>query len=176
MCQEARMSITGVIRAWWNYRGTHVITCPETHRPVAVRVGALQSSEKTRLKACTRWPEKKDCDQACVPELEAAPHATLVQVIAADWYVGKSCVFCKEPIGKIVWHDRPPALLGVDGTTREWKDIVPQDLPLVLATNRPVCWKCHVTQSFVHEHADWVVNRTKPLQPHKALEPSTSVY
>jgi hypothetical protein len=158
------------------YRGTHVLTCPENHNPVAVRVDLLSSDPRPMLKTCSRWPEKEGCDQACVSQLEHSPEKTLVQAIASDWYIGKDCVFCQQPIGDIVWHERPPALRAGDGSTREWKDVRPQDLPVVLASHQPVCWRCHVTESFRHDHPQWVIERRHLTEELKALQPSASVY
>jgi len=61
------------------YRGTRTVNCPETHAPVAVRFDAwraattgLEGKAKVSLAACTRWPEKAGCDQACIPDAERA--------------------------------------------------------------------------------------------------------
>ncbi len=57
-------------------RGRRQVTCPETREGVAVEMDALhcattalQGTEYVRLASCSRWPEKKDCDQDCVYEL-----------------------------------------------------------------------------------------------------------
>ncbi len=160
----------------FRYRGTHVITCPENHNPAAVRVSLTSDDPRPRLKSCSRWPEKEGCDQACIGELEQSPKQTLVQAIASDWYTGKSCFYCSKPIGEIVWHERPPALRTEDGSTRQWKDVAPQDLPVVLATHLPVCWRCHITESFRSEHADLVIERPRVAQKHETMQPSASVY
>lgn len=166
----------GIVRNFLKYRGTRVLTCPENHEHVAVRVALLAGGPQPRLKTCTRWPEKAGCDQACVGELEAEPRRTLVQAIASDWYTGKSCVICFKPIEEIVWHERPPALRTPQGTTREWKDVAPQELPDVLGSNEPVCWRCHVTESFRREHNEWVIERPQQVEEEKTLEPSASIY
>ena len=166
----------GIVRNLLKYRGTRVLTCPENHEHVAVNVALFAGGPAPRLKSCTRWPEKEGCDQACVRELEAEPHRTLVQAIAADWYTGKSCVYCQSAIDDIVWHERPPALRAPDGTTRDWKSVAPHQLPDVLATHLPVCWRCHVTESFRRDHVEWVIERPHQAEEVKPLEASTSVY
>ena len=165
-----------LIQKYLRYRGTHIITCPENHNAAAVRVDLLSDDPHPRLKTCSRWPEKEGCDQACVTELEDAPKRTLVQAIATDWYTGKQCVYCSEPIGEIVWHERPPALRTGEGKTLQWKDVAPQDLPVVLATHQPVCWRCHITESFRIEHPELVIERPRVAEKHETLEPSGSVY
>ena len=69
-------------------RGTRLVTCPETGRPVAVDLDLPYSAVRSalgrphfRLKDCTRWPERAGCGQTCLGDLEATPrrvHAELV--------------------------------------------------------------------------------------------------
>jgi len=61
------------------YRGARTVNCPETHAPVSVRFNALRaaitglsSKPKLSLAACSRWPERADCDQACIPDAARA--------------------------------------------------------------------------------------------------------
>ncbi len=164
------------IDKWWRFRGTRVITCPENHQPAAVRVALFSRDPHPSLKTCSRWPEKEGCDQACVAELEESPERCLVQAIASDWYTGRRCVYCQELIGDIVWHERPPALRAEDGSTREWKGVAPQELPLLLATAKPVCWRCHVAESFRRQYPEWVIERPRMAEADQILTPSTSVY
>jgi hypothetical protein len=51
--------------AWRRWRGTRIVTCPETQRPAAVdldlrfaMVGAIVGSPELRLRDCSRWPER----------------------------------------------------------------------------------------------------------------------
>ena len=62
-----------VLRAYRNFRGTRVVTCPETRRPVAVELDAKHAAvtgvtgeADLRLQACSRWPERQDCGQECL--------------------------------------------------------------------------------------------------------------
>jgi len=57
------------------YRDPRAVECPETHRQVAVRFDALRAAMRglggtpsLRLSDCTRWPERGDCGQECIPE------------------------------------------------------------------------------------------------------------
>jgi Protein of unknown function (DUF1761) len=61
------------------YRGIRTVNCPETHAPVSVRINALRAAltglsgnPKLSLEACSRWPERAHCDQACIPDAERA--------------------------------------------------------------------------------------------------------
>jgi len=64
------------------YRGGRAVICPETHQQVGVRFDALRAAATElsgrpafRLVDCTRWPQRADCGQDCIPQaLEAATY------------------------------------------------------------------------------------------------------
>ena len=154
------------VRAYFTYRGKRVVTCPETKQTVAVDVnateaaaGAFLSEPTLRLSTCTRWPEREDCGQDCLKQIEADPANCLVWNIVAKWYEGKSCVFCGKPIGPLHHLDHVPALLEPSFKTVEWKQVSPEQLPKVFTTCQPVCWNCHVTESFRRIHPELVTER-----------------
>jgi|SRR5208282_1242274 len=154
------------VRAYFEYRGKRLITCPETHKAAAVDVaageaafGAFLSEPTLRLRECSRWPERKDCGQDCLKQIEADPENCLVWNIVAQWYEGKKCVFCHKTFGELHRMDHTPALLEPDHTTVEWKDLPPEKLPEVFGSFRPVCWNCHVAETFRRLHPDLVVER-----------------
>ncbi|MEJ2009068.1 MAG: hypothetical protein P8Z30_13085, partial [Acidobacteriota bacterium] len=83
----------GGIRTYFQYRGKRLVTCPETHRTAAVELDAKQAAHeafthkpKMQLSECTRWPERKDCGQECLREIEMAPSDCLVRNIVIDWF------------------------------------------------------------------------------------------
>jgi hypothetical protein len=154
------------VRALFAYRGKRLVTCPETHAAAAVNVaageaalGAFLTEPTLRLKECSRWPERQDCGQECLQQIEADPGNCLVWNIVSKWYVGKSCVFCHKPIGPLHHLDHAPALLGPDSKTVEWNQLRPEQLPEVFSTHQPVCWNCHVAETFRRVHPELVVNR-----------------
>jgi len=154
------------VRAYFKFRGNRLVTCPETKQTVAVKVdakeaaeGAFLSEPTLHLKDCTRWPERENCGQECLQEIEIDPAKCLVWKIVAKWYEGKNCVFCHQPISPLRHMDHAPAILGPDFRTREWKEIQPEQLPDVFSTHQPVCWNCHVAESFRRLHPELVTNR-----------------
>lgn len=162
------------VRAYFGYRGKRLVTCPETQQPEAVDVAAAEAglgvlfSEPTlRLKECSRWPERQNCGQDCLQQVEVDPQNCLVWNIVSKWYEGKNCVFCHKPIGPLHHVDHAPALLGPDFRTSEWKDIRPQELPHIFETCQPVCWNCHVTETFRRLHPELVTDR--PLEPRRMM-------
>lgn len=162
------------LRAYFTFRGKHLVTCPETHEPQAVNiaageaaVGAFLNEPTLRLVECSRWPERQNCGQDCLQQIEADPENCLVWNVVSKWYEGKSCVFCRKPISPLQHLDHAPALLGQDFRTSEWKNIPPEQLPKVFATHQPVCWNCHVAETFRRLHPELVVDR--PLDPKRMM-------
>jgi hypothetical protein len=159
-----RLSRAGYV--YVKFLGKHIVTCPETKKPAAVDVAAGHAALETllgeshlRLSDCSRWPEREDCGQACLSQIEVAPDDCLVTNVVEDWYRSRTCTYCGNLFGEMDWMDRRGALLGPDGKTVLWEEVHPEDLPDVLATYRPVCWSCHIAQSFRRKHPDLVVDR-----------------
>ena len=157
------------LRGWLRLRGTRVITCPETRAPAAVELdrgygllGTALGRPHFRLRDCSRWPEKSDCGQVCLSQIEEAPEDCQVRNILGRWYRGKACVYCAHPLEEVQWHDHKPGLQAPDGRLREWSEVPPDMVPFVLATHRPVCWNCLVTETFRQVHPELVVERPRP--------------
>jgi hypothetical protein len=158
------------VRAYLKLRGERLVTCPETRTPEVVTVaakeaglGAFYEEPTLHLDKCSRWPERQACGQDCLQQIEADPETCLVWNIVAKWYEDKKCVFCQKPIPPLQHLDHAPALLGPDFRTTEWNQINPQDLPQVFATHQPVCWNCHVAETFRRQHPGLVTDRS--LEP-----------
>jgi hypothetical protein len=154
------------VRALFKWRGERIVTCPETKQPAAVNVAASEAAlgvffnEPTlRLKECSRWPERQGCGQDCLQQIEANAQNCLVWNMVSKWYEGKKCVFCHKPIPPPHHVDHAPALLGPDFRTTEWKNIAAEKLPEVFSTHQPVCWNCHVSETFRRERAELVTDR-----------------
>jgi len=153
-------------RAYFTYRGTRLIRCPETRTPEAIKIKAGKAAARSlwcdpelRLSQCSRWPERHDCGQECLRQVEADPENCLLWNIVSGWYEGKSCVYCQKPFGPLHHLDHAPALRAPDGKTAEWKEFQPQQLPEIFGTCQPVCWNCHVTETFRREYPELVVER-----------------
>ena len=154
------------VQTYRRYRGKMLITCPENKCPAAVEVAAgsaaleaLVHKPHLHLNMCTRWPEKEDCGQECLSQIETSPQNCLVWNIVHNWYAGKACAYCGKPFSHIEWHDRRPALMNFARQTVQWGEVPPEKLPEVLETYLPVCWNCHLAETFRREHPDLVVER-----------------
>jgi len=155
------------LTAWVRMRGTRVVVCPETQRPAAVEVdaahaalSAMWENADVRLKACSRWPERHDCDQGCVAQIAIAPHDTLATAMLQKYFAGKRCAICKRGIDGVHAGQPRPGLLNVaTHETLDWEEIPAQNLPDALATHLPVCANCQVSESFRRKFPDLVTDR-----------------
>lgn len=162
-------------RAYRKYRGRGVLTCPETLAPVAVELDAARAAlgeiaghTDLRLQSCSRWPERQDCGQECLQVIEHSPEDCLVRTILTKWYRGASCRLCGRDVGEIRWSEHRPALLGPDRKTREWDEVPAQELPSVLKTHGPVCWDCHMAETFRAAHPELVLDDPLHRAPRRA--------
>lgn len=159
------------LRAFVKYRGVRVVTCPETHKPAAVRVDAGHAAvsaawdhTELRLDQCSRWPERQNCGQECIAEIAAAPRDCLVRAVLARWYAGKTCAMCEKPIAVLeVGHQ--PALRAPDGHTFDFAAMPPERLIATLDDYAPVCFDCHIAEQFRRAYPDKVLDRPDYRRP-----------
>jgi hypothetical protein len=157
---------------WRTYRGVRVITCPETRRPAAVKVdvrhaaaSAVRDTLDLRLKSCTRWPERAGCDQDCLAQIEADPDDTRLEMILNDCVAGERCVLCRRRIPPLTRLGHRPAFRASNGTTIGVDDIAPERVYEITRTHTPICWDCHVAETFRREHPDLVIDRPATPPP-----------
>jgi len=161
-----------VVAAWRRWRGTRIVTCPETGRPAAVDMdlrcaiaGSIVGRPDLRLRDCSRWPERSRCGQTCLTQVEESPEGCLVRKMLQGWYAARACVYCRKPFGGVIhWHDHKPGLRAPDGRLREWSDVPAETLPDTLLTHGAVCWNCLIAEGFRQRFPDLVVER--PAAPH----------
>jgi hypothetical protein len=170
LCAVTVHYVVLIVRVWQRYRGDRVVTCPETGHPAAVRIDAAHAAITTaakgaadvRLAACSRWSSRGRCDELCL--YEASDAGSTVAAMASRWYADTRCVFCRQPITDEPFVAHHPALVGPDGTTREWVDVEPEGLPDALRTGKPVCWNCHAAETFRRQYPSLVTDRTNVKQ------------
>jgi hypothetical protein len=163
------VSLLLVIRysaTFYRFHGTRVVRCPENGVHVAVHVDnthaaatGLHGGPDLRLDSCTRWPQMRHCGQECLRQIADAPEDCLIRNIAARWYCGKQCRMCGRVVGDFQWPDFRCGLRLADGRTVEWRDLPAQTLPAALETAEPVCWNCHIAETFRRAHPELVVDR-----------------
>jgi hypothetical protein len=158
--------LTDATRMLFRYRGRMLFTCPETGKSACVKVGAgdaarsaLLGRRKIHLSDCSRWPERQNCGQECLGQLGANPESCLVWTKVCDWYRGRACVYCHKTFDELHWHDHKPALIGPDRKTVQWNEVAAQKLPELFETHLPVCWSCHIAETFRRQYPERVVDR-----------------
>lgn len=92
------------------YSGSRLVSCPADQQPGVVSIDARHAVESgidgcpdLRLCECTRWPERANCDQACLPQAVQAGaykpvdrksgskriyHLPIILAASAAWYLG----------------------------------------------------------------------------------------
>jgi len=142
--------------AYLKFRGKRIVTCPETKQPAAVELATWRVAltapfrgPELRLRDCSRWRERAPCDQVCLAQVAASPEQCLVLTILCKWYEGKVCTCCGRPVGEIGRWQHKPCLLSPDLRLFEWKDIPSEEIPMVLGTHAPVCWRCLVAETHI---------------------------
>lgn len=154
------------VRSSARYKGSRIVTCPETKKPAIVAVDSLHASLTSivgapdiRLEQCSRWPMKRNCGQECLTDLDVAPESCLVAGVLMHWYRDKKCVYCRKVFSEVQWLDHRPALLSPERKLLTWKEVDLEKLQSVLETHSPVCWDCYIAQTFRLDHPDLVVLR-----------------
>ena len=153
-------------RAYFRYRDSRVIICPDTNEQAVVEVDAVHAALTSalgqpdiRLRNCWRWPLYENCGQECLTQLDVAPADCLVSGVLMRWYDLKQCIYCGKPFERIPWTDHRPALQSPGGKLIEWSEVAIENIQTVMTTYRPVCWDCALAQSFLRDNPDLVVYR-----------------
>jgi hypothetical protein len=159
-------------RAYFRLRGERVVTCPADQTKAAVDINAGKAAASAvfgaptfTLTTCSHWPERSGCGQACVSQIQSSPIDCLVRAQLGKWYEGKTCAVCHRPVGEIDWYERRPAVLTPDGVTVAWADVDAVHLEDILRTHKPVCFDCHVAETFRRTHPELVLDNRYAAPP-----------
>jgi hypothetical protein len=78
------------------YRGKRIVTCPEILKPCAVEVDARHAAITTvlshpglRMKYCSQWPDREQCGQECMLQIQISPFDSSIKDSIARWYAGR---------------------------------------------------------------------------------------
>jgi len=164
----------GSVRTYFQFRGKRLVTCPENHQTAAVELDAKEAAREAfahtprmQLNECTRWPDRKDCGQQCLREIEMSPSDCLVRNIVIDWFSDKECVYCGKTIAEVKewWVDHKPALQTPEKQIIPWNEFPAEKLPELFSKCDPVCWSCAATETFRRQRPDLVTDRApSPLR------------
>jgi hypothetical protein len=151
--------------------GTRLVTCPATRdvaavgfdRTHAVKTALAHYEAEPQLGRCSLWPGLYGCDQACLTE--ALKPDTDVTTFVEHWRSGRRCVLCRTLLVDSPFVGHHFALRSANGMTTEWPDLPPQALPEALRTRLPVCWNCHIAESFRRDFPHLVTDREHGASP-----------
>lgn len=150
-------------RVWRDLHGDRVVICPETGRPAVVRFDVARAvtsdggASAIPLDSCSRWGERGACDQPCAAAARAPETSTTAMV--RDWAGTRTCVSCGSALLASEKSGHHFALQDAAGVSREWVDVAGTELPVALTTCLPLCWNCHVAESFRRQYPDLVTDR-----------------
>jgi len=136
------------LSSYFRNRGRKTVICPENHESVTVEMDntyafrtALRGQEHERLQSCSRWPEKGDCGQECLAQIDPTPEN--LERLLQKWYEGKTCAICNRPLTPADWRRSRLALLNEKEKLFELRHMHLDEIPTALDKLTPLCWNCH---------------------------------
>ena len=136
------------LQSYFQNRDRQSAICPENGEPVDIEIDrtysfwtALRGQEHSRLQSCTLWPEKGDCGQECLAQVDPSPEN--VERLMLGWYQGKMCAICTRAISPADWRRGRLAWLDEQHELVEIRQVNLKQLQLALEQMRPLCWICH---------------------------------
>lgn len=128
------------------------VLCPETRNPAAVRLDtahAVQTFftnvEELRIRDCERWPERADCQQDCLLQVDAKP--VILERTLAKFYEGKACARCNTALTRNDWEHGSFAMVNENNVYIPAAQIPLNRMPMALDGYRPLCRICHQAEA-----------------------------
>jgi hypothetical protein len=142
------LPLAAELQAYYANRGRRSVVCPENGGHAEVEVDhkyalktAFRNHQQSRLESCTLWPEKGDCGQECLAQVDPSPEN--VERLLTKWYEGKHCAICTRKLGRSDWQRSRLAVLNQQHRLFELRQMYLDDLQSALENMRPLCWNCH---------------------------------
>lgn len=136
------------LQSYFRNRGRRTVICPDNHEPVTVELDnkfafstALRGQEHDRLHTCSRWPEKGECGQECLAQVNPSPEN--LERLLQKWYQDKTCAICARPLTPADWRRSRLALLNEKQKLFELRHMHLDEIPPALDQMAPLCWNCH---------------------------------
>jgi len=136
------------LQSYFRNRGRRTVVCPENREHVTVELDtkyalktALRGEEHERLHSCSRWPEKGDCGQECLAQIDPTPEN--LERLLQKWYQGKTCAICERALTPADWRRSRLALLNEKQKLFELRHMHLDEIPSILDKMAPLCWNCH---------------------------------
>lgn len=124
------------------------VLCPETRNPSAVRLDTshavktfFTNVEELRISECERWPERADCQQDCLLQIDTKP--VILERTLAKFYEGKLCARCNAVLTRNDWEHGSFAMVNINNVYIPAAKIPLSEMPMTLDGYRPLCRICH---------------------------------
>ena len=147
-CLVTGLPVALSLQNYFRSRDRASVSCPDNGQPADVEEdakfafwSALRGQEHSRLQSCSRWPEKGECRQECLAQLEPSPEN--VERLLTRWYEGKSCAICARALTPSDWRRSRLAVLNQQHKLFELRQMQLDQLQASLEHMLPLCWNCH---------------------------------
>ena len=147
-CLVTGLPVALSLQNYFRNRGRQSVKCPDSKQRADVEVdrkfafwSALRGKEHSRLQACSRWPEKSECGQECLAQIDPSPEN--IERTLAKWYEGKMCAICNRALTPGDWQRSRLAVLNEQHKLFELRQLRLEEIALRLDQMRPLCWTCH---------------------------------
>ena len=147
-CLVTGLPVALSLQNYYRNCGRQSVKCPDSRQRADVEVdrkfafwSALRGKEHSRLQSCSRWPEKTDCGQECLAQIDPSPEN--IERTLAKWYEGKMCAICNRALTPGDWQRSRLAMLNEQHKLFELRQLRLEEIALRLDQMRPLCWTCH---------------------------------
>ncbi|MGE0450539.1 MAG: hypothetical protein AB7Q29_13270 [Vicinamibacterales bacterium] len=82
-----------------------------------------------------------------------------------EWASSRRCSMCGAALLDSEHALHHFALRGADHVSREWTHFEPEQLIIELVCSHPLCWDCHVAETFRRAHPELVTDRNFSAGP-----------
>ena len=167
-CLVTGLPVALSLRNYYRNRGPQSVKCPDSRQRADIEVDrkfafwtALRGQEHTRLQSCSRWPEKSDCGQECLAQIDPSPEN--VERVLTKWYEGKSCALCNRPLTPADWQHSRLGVLNQQHQLLELRQLRLQEVALRLDQMQPLCWTCHQEEGARQARPTRVLKGERPV-------------
>ncbi len=146
-----------VVLAVRGYRmslGARLVRCPADGAMVRTEVSPWRAAfnsalgtEQDVIRACTHWPERGECGQECMHQIETSPTGCREEDLVARWRDGRPCGVCGARLETTPQARDQVAYVDQEGLTAQLHDLEGEDLVRLFWSCEPVCWDCHTSQA-----------------------------
>ncbi len=154
-CLVTGLPIAAELHAYYSNRGRRRVVCPENNDSAEVELDpeyalktAFRNHQQSRLQDCTRWPDRDDCGQECLAQVDPTPQN--VDRLLSKWYEGKHCAICARSLSASDWRRSRLAVLNQQHKLFELRHTNLADLQAELQGTSPLCWNCHQEERARH--------------------------